>query len=187
MKKENKKSLGFIFGFKETISNEDNSFTVSFKTGISNKFPSKYSNKKDFWSEEIKEGQVSNIYINPEVFKEAYNKEIEDISKDKFFHEEQYNKRKYFFDYKIKKEQYNALTAFSMAHLHINVYEKWENDSTITKTLEETIGQYFSTENRDIKEIYNNYQETSLMIYEKETSEALSYISTEEKKKPSLK
>ncbi|NCQ51554.1 hypothetical protein GW796_06615 [archaeon] len=42
-----KESLGFIFGFKE-ISQNNNSISVVFKSGISKKFPNKYKNSKDF-------------------------------------------------------------------------------------------------------------------------------------------
>lgn len=64
----NPQSLGFVFGYKETISNKENdgktSFTVSFKHGVSKAFPSKFQKFKDFWSQEIVVGQISDIFIS---------------------------------------------------------------------------------------------------------------------------
>lgn len=191
MKKEENKSLGFLFGFKDSTKNNDNSFTIKFKNGIATKFPAKYKNMKDFWSQEIFEGQKSDVYINPEVFKKAFELEISEINKDLNYFKQQFQERRYFFDYDITEIQYFSLTSFSMAHLHINPYEKWESDAILKKTLEETIGGKFTTGDRTILEIYNNYQETSEAIYNKETSDTLgnTYIenTSQNLSKPKLK
>lgn len=172
-KEEKNKSLGFLFGFKETEKNNDNSFTISFKSGISKKYPSKYSNKKDFWSEEIFEGQTTELYINPKILKQAFQLEMKDLAKNHSFEEQRFNERKWFFDYSITLEQYFALTSFSMAHLHENLYKKWENDEVLTKVLQETIGNFFKNDTRDILSIYKNYEETALKIYDYETEKTI--------------
>jgi len=98
-----KESLGFIFGFKE-ISQNNNSISVVFKSGISKKFPNKYKNSKDFWGAEVLVGQYSDIYINPENFKKLFNVELKELTQDvskKEFNYEQFEQRRYNFNYPI--------------------------------------------------------------------------------------
>ncbi len=181
---ENKNSLGFIFGFKESEQN-GNSIVVKFKSGISKKFPNKYKNFKDFYAMEILEGQTSDIYINPQNFKDFFNLEMKEFSGDRTFSSEQFEQRRYYFDYPISKEQYSALNSFSMAHLHVNMYEKWENDDILRNALKETVGEYFKKDNRDVLDIYKSYQQVSEFIYNKEISAALGEPeSTPKKMKP---
>ena len=60
-----------------------------------------------------------------------------------------------------------------MAHLHMDIMKKWENDSVLEKTLNETIGVYFKNDSRPILEIYKDYQNVSTYLYNKDIQEAL--------------
>lgn len=179
-KNKEQESLGFIFGYKESSSykNENNQdvFTVSFKGGTSKKFPSKFQKFKDFWAEEIFPGQVSKLYVNLEYFKEAFNKELTEITQelnsDNSFYKEQFNKNKYYFDYDITHEQLAALTSFSISHLY-TTYQKWESDEKLDEALKACIGDLFKNNNRSVVEIYDNYKEVSTYIYNRDISEAL--------------
>lgn len=177
--KPNPQSLGFVFGYKETTINKENdgktSFIVSFKTGISKTFPSKFQKFKDFWSQEIVVGQVSDIFIQPLEFIEYFNKETKEFNHENnlLFNLANYEERRYFFEPFISFEQYGALQSFSMAHLYINMYQNWENNDVLSQTLEKTIGSFFLKDSRDVLTIYNQYKEVSAYIYEKETASAL--------------
>jgi len=181
MKKDKKQeSLGFIFGYKDGSQskneNNQNVIRISFKSGISKKFPSKYENFKDFWAQEIFVGQTSDIYVNLDYFKEAFNQELKEITdnlkSEHSYYKEVFEQRKYYFDYDINAEQLAGLTSFSMAHMHIP-YQKWENEQVFEQALKECIGDLFKKENRTILEIYNNYKDVSEYIYNKETADAL--------------
>lgn len=192
-KNKDQESLGFIFGYKEgsTYKNDNNQdvFTISFKSGISKKFPTKFQKFKDFWAEEIFLGQVSELYVNLEHFKGAFNKELkeitDDLSSDHSYYKEVFDKRKYYFDYDINHEQLAALTSFSMAHLY-TTYQKWENQAILTEALKECIGDLFKNNKRSILEVYENYKEVSEYIYNKDISEALGELSSESTK-PKMK
>lgn len=177
--KSNTQSLGFVFGYKETTVNKDNdsktSFSVSFKNGVSKTFPSKFQKFKDFWSQEIVVGQVSDIFIQPLEFIEHFNKEIKEFNHENnlSFNLANYEERRYCFEPFISFEQYGALQSFSMAHLYINMYQNWENNDVLSQTLEKTIGSFFLKDSRDVLTIYNQYKEVSAYIYEKETASAL--------------
>jgi hypothetical protein len=194
MRKDKKQeSLGFIFGYKESGSykneNNQNVFTVSFKSGTSKKFPSKFQKFKDFWAEEIFPGQVSELYVNLEYFKEAFNQELKEITDDlnseHSYYKESYNKQKYYFDYDIKHEQLAALSAFSMAHLH-TAHQKWENDKVFEEALKACIGDLFKDNKRSIAEVYENYKEVSTYIYNRDVAEALGNLESEPTK-PKMK
>lgn len=182
-------SLGFLFGFKETEKTADNTFTVKFKSGSSKKFPSKYQKFKDFWATEIFAGQTSEIYINPTKFKEYVNIELKEVEQDKSFFEEQYRNRRYYFDYDITFNQYAALNSFSMAHLHVNLYERWENDKVLSEVLDSTIGKEFKNDKRSMLEIYEDYKKVSDYIYNKEIAQSLGELEVEhdKPKKPKMK
>lgn len=178
VKKTDSNSLGFIFGYKDTSSEKTSDgktvFNVKFKSGISDKFPNKFKNFKDFWSQEILMGQTSQIYIQPEEFLSYFKHEFEDFFKNHIeFNKETFESRRYFFNYPINIEQYAALSSFSMAHLHLNLYQKWESDSVLSDTLSKSISEVFKNDPRPILEIYNDYKEVSAFIYDKEVSDSL--------------
>lgn len=82
---ESKDSLGFLFSYKESdISKKDDktTITVSFKSGISKNFPSKFQKFEDFDVEQIFEGQTTELYIRPENYKEGFLKEKKDFDLD---------------------------------------------------------------------------------------------------------
>lgn len=53
------------------------------------------------------------------------------------------------------------------------MYQRWENDSSLSQTLEKTIGSFFENDSRTVLQIYEQYKEVSAYIYDKETSLAL--------------
>ena len=63
-----------------------------------------------------------------------------------------------------------------MAHLHMDIFKKWENESVLEKTLNETIGVYFKNDSRSILDIYRDYENVSVYIYNKEIEESLGEI-----------
>jgi hypothetical protein len=192
-KKKEQESLGFIFGYKEGSSykNENNQdvISISFKSGISKKFPSKFEKFKDFWAQEIFLGQVSELYVNLEFFKDAFNKELKEITNDLTseysYYSEVFSHRKYHFDYDISQEQLAALTAFSMAHLY-TTYQKWENQTALEQALQECIGDFFKNDKRSLLEVYENYKQVSEFIYNKDLEETLGELSSD-KTKPKMK
>lgn len=175
-KVEKKESLGFIFGCKETVKNIDEnnktSFSVKFIHGTSKKYPKKYEKYKDFYCQEVFVGAFSEIYFNPELFKQAFNHELKEHQENSFY-KETFENRRYYFNYPITEEQYASLSSFSMAHLHMDIVKKWENESVLEKTLNETIGVYFKNDSRPILDIYRDYENVSVYIYNKEIEESL--------------
>ena len=192
MKKEqNKNSLGFIFSYKASSLQKNETgntlVTVSFQSGTSHKFPNKFKHFKDFWAQEIFEGQFSEIYINPTKFIEVFNREFNEFKKDindeYGFFKELFIQRKYSFNYPITIEQYGALYSFSSSHLYVNMYQKWENDIILTDSLKSTVGQVFKNDTRNILEIYNDYKKVSSYLYDKELGESLGEVVNVKKNK----
>lgn len=165
---KNEKSLGFLYGYKETKM-EDGKFSVFFKRGFSEKYPKKFEKFKDFWSEQIFLGQTSNLFLNPKEFIEAFKIEL----KEQEQYRSDFEKRKYLFNYDINFDQYKVLNAFSMAFLHVNMYQTWETEKVLENVLEQTIKKEFINDKRGLLEIYNDFKKTSEVIYNKEISEAL--------------
>jgi hypothetical protein len=193
-KNKEQESLGFVFGYKEGSSykNEKNQdvFTISFKSGVSKKFPSKFEKFKDFWAQEIFPGQVSELFINLEYFKNAFSTELKaitnDLTSEGSYYSEVFSHRKYYFDYEISQEQLTGLTAFSMAHLY-TTYQRWENQKVLEQALQECIGDLFKKNKHSLLEIYENYKQVSEYIYNKELDEALGETTSNNKTKPKMK
>lgn len=190
MTKENKKeSLGFLFGYKESTSNIKNgntTFNISFKTGTSKKFPTKFKNLKDFWAKEFFIGDSSELYINPKNFEDVFNQELQEFNNDlklekNSFYLESYNQKRFFFDYTITIEQFVSLNAFSMAHLSFP-YQKWENDDELLKTLQNCIGKHFNYNTKSLLDIYNNYKDVIQFIYNEDIKKALGDFEFKNKK-----
>ena len=162
-----KNKIGYIFGFKES-SQQSNSITISTKTGVSHKFPSKYKNCKDFWCDTIYEGDVSEIYIDPELIISAYEKEYPEWITDN-----KYETRKFYFSYDISREQYTALFVFGMAMLHASVFQDWESEQVLLDTLEKTVNKnnLFSG---NLLEIFDNYNMLMGKCYQDSLKDVLS-------------
>lgn len=172
-------SLGFLFGYKETITKTTPDgktvFHMNFKEGMSKKFPNKLKHMKDFWSQEIVEGQYSDLFIHPEQYLRHVANEVAENEEDLSFNQEMFTNRRYCFSYPITFEQYNALNCFSMARLHMSMYERWENDEVLSTALTTSIGEAFKHDSRPILAIYNDYKEVSNTIYHQEIKMALAY------------
>lgn len=179
MKKRNKKhpkSLGFIFSYQQsnTVRQHDGiSITVTTVTDISEHYPSRYQHERDFEVLEIIEGQTSPLYIEPNVFLNAYHKEIISFQNNADFAQECYESVRYLFSIPIAFEQYCALHSFSMAHLHMPYLTQWETSTILEDTLHEAMGSLFPLIN-DITSIYKNYQSVAEYSYHRNIHDTLS-------------
>ncbi len=169
------KILGYLFGYKESdTSNEDpQTIKIKFINGQSDKYPTKYKNKKDFWVEQIAEGQVSSIYINPEEIIKLYPVEY---AEQKSFgsYDHPYESRKYFFDYDITKEQYMSLQAFNTAVSYFYT-KKWETEDILNDALKITIGEFFNNQSTPILDIYKDFLDKMSQCYYAELNQTLNF------------
>lgn len=173
--KEKLDSIGFVYGYKEVkqIKNENqNTFEVSHKVGISEKYPKGVSNKKDFWVEEIKDGQYSELFINPNDLKEGFLKELENQKEDQYsFVTELYNTDRYLFTFPIDLEDYKVLNAMFMSQLYIYPQQRWESEDVYKNLINEIGTEYLKNKNLLSKktpfDILQEYQEIKTFLYEK--------------------
>lgn len=80
------KILGYGWSFKESKKTADNTFSITFKSGISAKYPKEFEDKKDFDCYVVKEGDVSPIYMEigeaKRVFDIEFNSAEDDYYRD---------------------------------------------------------------------------------------------------------
>lgn len=167
-------TIGFVFGFKDTsqLKSEDGvKFIVKNKTGVSDSFPKKYETKKDFWVEEIKDGQVNNIYIDPKEICEGFEKELASLKEDIEFVNDSYNNERYLLTFPLKQEDFMVLMAMSRSQLHVYMNERWESEDVFENVMNK-IG-YEHLKNKELLskktpiEMLREYQEVRVFLYEK--------------------
>lgn len=167
-------TIGFVFGFKDTsqLKSEDGvKFIVKNKTGVSDSFPKKYETKKDFWVEEIKDGQVNNIYIDPKEICEGFEKELASLKEDIEFVDDSYNNERYLLTFPLKQEDFMVLMAMSRSQLHVYMNERWESEDVFENVMNK-IG-YEHLKNKELLskktpiEMLREYQEVRVFLYEK--------------------
>lgn len=76
--------LGYFFSFKESSKLENNSFSITFKHGVSEKYPKEFESKKDFDCHIVKEGDYSSIYISLEDAKRVFDFEFNDAEDEHY-------------------------------------------------------------------------------------------------------
>lgn len=185
MKKENNedKPLGFLFGYKETVQIEPNKFSVKFMHGTSEKFPSKYKNKKDFYADPIYEGQVSELFINTDEFKRVYDNQLEEVNTHKSHYIERFHKKKYLMP-KMSEEQYLEFQAFSYSFLDF-IYK--HVDDEVEKTLLKKCLSSFNLTDDELLNTYKEYKQACSIIYEKDLKRALGDDGNHEDQKETIK
>jgi hypothetical protein len=119
------KVLAYVFGCKVTEQTGPNQFAVRFIDGVSDTFPKKYKNYKDFWCNEIHEGDFSPLFADAVEVETYFQKEKANVISSEFYGEE-WTKRQEWFRGVCTREEWNVLTAlsyvlynFSMAHMVI--------------------------------------------------------------------
>lgn len=169
MEKENKPSLGYVYGYKESESN-GNQITVKFIHGTSFKYPKKLEKKKDFYAEEIFEGDSFELYYNKEEFINIFSKEIKQILNNKDYYSDLYEQRKEHYFVQPTKEQYFALTAFDYAILNF-IGKNFESENQKSELLQHTVGQFYGEKNLAVLEsLHDEHRNVSEYVYEQELS-----------------
>lgn len=171
--------LGYVFGYKEKTDEGNNTVKVSFISGISKKYPSQHAQKKDFYADEIRTGDVSEIFINPELAYEAFKHEIaQNMPKtwdrpqsEMSFYEELFSERAARFSHPVNVEQFIALTSFSMIGLHF--MKPYESTEVRNELLRKFVGPYFEGSFISVVDAFNDHQRISAEIYEEEVEASL--------------
>lgn len=168
------KTIGFVFGFKESThlrSDEGDKIIINTKSGVSDKYPEKYKSKKDFWCEEIKEGQVSNIYISPEDINAGFEKELISFKDDPEFVEEYYNNERYLLTFPLKKEDFMVLMAMYRSQMYVYINERWESEQVfedvMNKLGNDNIKDKELLKRKTPVEMLREYMEVKSFLYEK--------------------
>jgi hypothetical protein len=170
--------LGYVFGFKEISEEADNRFHVSFKSGVSKKYPAEHANKKDFYADEVRSGDYSEIFINLDLAYEVFKRELAQNMPDSLqepsgtnFYEEIFRERSERFSHPINVEQFIALTSFSMIGLHfVKPYESLEARASL---LQRCVGSYFEGSSIPVVDAYRDYERVSAEVYDEELQQAL--------------
>jgi len=172
--------LGYVFGFKETSKENDNSFKVSFYSGVSQKFPSEHAKKKDFYADEVRNGDASEIYINHDLAYEVFKQEfagnmpdnLEAPSEEVSFYEGLFVERAARFEYPLNLEQFIALTSFSMIGLHFPLI-RFESAEDRDDLLKKCVGPYFERSAIPVVDAFLDHQRVNAEIYEEELESVL--------------
>jgi len=173
-----KKLLGYVFGYKDSEQTAPNQFKVNFFSGTSKTFPSKYKNKKDFYSIEVREGDHSEIYCDPlEFMKEVFDqlKKLQEVEHERSWQEEEYEKRKYVYSgYGITNlDTYIKLEAVSYARLEYTLGRLMVNlDECITQA----VATIFDINYEAATAKWNKFQEASIFIYEEELKKSIGQL-----------
>lgn len=157
--------LGYWFGFKESTQSAPNQFTVTFKEGLSNKYPKEHKKKKDFWCQEIRVGDYSDLYADDQLLRESFEHHIrEDVEGEGLeFYVNLYNQERigYFQDTPIDLDKYLILTAMAGAHCDFSFARQIVTDDQINALLKP-----YGMD----ADLYNHYGNISERIYDDEIS-----------------
>lgn len=162
--KKDKNILGYVFGFKGSKdTSKPNSFCITFTHGISDNYPKEYEKKKDFWCQEVRVGDYSELYANDQLVKESFEEHVRnDIEGDgrEFYVNLFENERiGYFQDTDIDLEKYLILQAVAGMHCDFSFSHQFVTDDQINQLL---ASYGLNTE------IYHRYQDISEQIYNDE-------------------
>lgn len=163
MKTQTKRSLGFIFGFKKTVQ-EGNSFVVKFTQGISEKFPKKHQNERDFWSMQIFEGDFSSLFIDPQEYIAGFHAELKEQTDD--WMEELLQERLPFYTVVPSMQQFKVLNAWGQARLHVDMFQTWESKEEEAAAFAIVAGNLFKDDVRTLTEILQDDRSASAAAYE---------------------
>lgn len=167
--KKHNNSLGFIYGFKES-SKKEKSIKVSLICGISKKYPKEFEKNKDFFTEEIFEGDYFELFYNNIDYIESFTKEINEILNNSDFYSELFEQRKHYYLNTPNKEQYFSLIAFDYAALNF-ICKSFENDGQLSDVLQKTVGQFYENPNSEILiSLHEEHRGIGEYIYNKELS-----------------
>lgn len=120
--------IGYYFSFKDSRKNEDGSFSVFFKSGVSDEYPFKYRDKKDFYCLQVKRGDFSSLYMDAKQAEDVFNNALGE-TEDDFFKENWARE----YSHSITWEEWKWCWAISgvefeacLSHMNIDdeVYEK---------------------------------------------------------------
>lgn len=167
-------SVGFIFSYKDSqkIASESGiSIKVSTYNGISDKFPNKYKNKKDFYVQEIKEGDNSALFINPQQIAEGFKQELVEVNKNPRYYKELFEEERYLMTFPIDLETFKILSAANVSALYVNPYQRWESEEVKEKCINDMLSET-NISKEALKrytpyQIYNLFKEVQTYLYEK--------------------
>lgn len=173
MKKLDSNIVGYVFGYKESVTEKDGSFIVKFINGTSTNFPKKYKDKRDFYCFEIKNGDVHNLYINAEDFHKDFEEKI-NINKRDYDLEcinNIYNENKYKFSFAIDFEQFFYIyTIYDVISENAFCHKSFENEETkkeiinkyllkLLKNPNDTLNEYMNILKHDYEESLNQFSQ----------------------------
>lgn len=167
MKKAEEKlaSIGFIFGYKDSqkITNENGtSIKISTFHGISDKFPNKYKNKKDFYAQEIKEGDKSELFINPQHIAEGFKQEWFEVNNSHDYYKERFEEERYLMTFPIDLETFKILSAINISALYAGAYQRWESEEIKEKSINDILSE--TNISKEALKKYTPYQMYTLFI-----------------------
>lgn len=175
MKDTKNKRIGYVFGFKETTKSDDkpNTFHVGFYRGSSESFPTRFRDKKDFYADEIRAGDFSPLFIDLDLAKKAFEAEIQEMEKDRDFWSDVLEERNHFFELgPHDMEQFIALTASSMLHLHFP-HQTFETDEIGLKFTADLISSAFEKSAHTPEDIVRDFLKGTAEAYDAELNRVI--------------
>jgi hypothetical protein len=158
------KVLAYVFGCKVTEQTGPNQFAVRFINGVSDTFPKKYKNCKDFWCNEIHEGDFSPLFADAAEVERCFRKEKADVLSSDFYDEE-WAKRRGWFEGVCTREQWNVLTALAYAWTNFSMAHMVIENSIIADILRREAG----VNDDDLAVLlFDQFQEINVAIYDAE-------------------
>lgn len=107
-------TLGYVFSYKDGKKLKRNQFSISTISGVSDRYPVEYENKKDFNSMPIKQGETSSLYMS---LSEAQHHFADEVYELKKFSDYKESWRKYY-SHALNWEDW--LWCWGMEGVHIN-------------------------------------------------------------------
>ena len=173
-----KKLLGYVFGYKDSESLGNNSFSVKTYSGTSKTFPSKFKNKKDFYCSEVREGDHNDIYCDSlEFMQQVFGqlKIFKEVEHERSWQEEEYEKRKYVYSgYDITSlDSYLKLTAVSYARME---YVLGRTMINLEECITQAVATLFDINYEAANAKWEKFQEVSTFIYEEELKKSIGQL-----------
>lgn len=163
-----KKILGYVFEFKGSSSDcaEKNTVSIKFTSGISDKYPKEFENKKDFYCETICVGDYHELFANDQAVEQQFAhflKENEHPNEWDYYNELFEEQSDYFQGTDIDFEKYLVLKAFSYMHTNFAFAHQTFSSGMIDQLLKP-----FNLS----ESTYTLYQDIRMRIYHDELEQA---------------
>lgn len=165
------KLIGYVYGYKSTRKNVDNSYSVTFNRCIAfakDGYPEKFKKEKDFYCIRVREGDTSELHASKDAFLEFACAELFTPSNISYV-SELFDTRQGDYPLYLTKEAFHVYSALKYAQMML----EFEHKAVDPKWLEEVL-QCHDAFKSDTSTKIAECLKCDILVYEKELAQALS-------------